>query len=181
MMPQWYDVKYAYSGLHSIINPPPPNVELFEEKLDIGAIVAARIKSTTLNNESLGQKTIECEFCFKNYSKLVCQFYRSLKPDFKVMRFRNGNPVCCECCDFTEDEEEEEEDEEEVAAEMSDSNSTQDKRAKNQEKLGQNGNTNGEETTNEPNEEPTPTKIQPGWYGKGWKTKTHRRRRRRNT
>uniref|UniRef100_A0A336KMH8 CSON012437 protein n=1 Tax=Culicoides sonorensis TaxID=179676 RepID=A0A336KMH8_CULSO len=179
MMPQWYDVNYAYSGLHSIINPPPPNVELFEEEedLDIPALIAARIKQTAAlheqeKNSILGTHQIECEFCYGNYEKVVCQFYKPLKPDFKVMIFRNGNPVVCECCDFSEVEEEEPEN-------TSDTCQTQDKND-----VEGNGNLGPDPESSNVNDESTeiPTKVQPGWYGKGWRVKTtNRRKRRRNT
>ncbi|XP_063709763.1 NAD-dependent protein deacetylase Sirt7 [Culicoides brevitarsis] len=168
MMPQWYDVNYAYSGLHSIINPPPPNVELFEEEdVDIAALVAARIKTATLqheqeNNSHLGPA--ECEFCHANYQKYTCQFYRPLKPDFKVMIFRNGNPVVCECCDYSEEEEEPAGDE-----------NTGDDTCQNDEPESNNTTMN-----DEGGGEQVPAKVQPGWYGKGYRVKTKGRKRRRN-
>lgn len=180
IMPQWYDVNYAYSGLHSIINPPPPNVELFEEKeVDIAALVAARIKIAATQDVTTLQlgHPIECEFCFVNYQKYTCQFYKALKPDFKVMIFRNGNPVVCECCDFSEEEEEP------LPEDNSDTCQTTTQEGKNDVDVPliepeSTNNTNDETAV----EEQTPAKVQPGWYGKGWRVKSNtRRKRRRNT
>lgn len=175
-MPQWYDVNYAYSGLHSIINPPPPNVDLFEEEdVDVAALVAARIKVTALHDKqtSLVIQPIECEFCHVNYQKYTCQFYAPLKPDFKVMIFRNGNPVVCECCDFSEEEEVEME---QLPGDTEDTCQTM-QEVKNDGDVPSTDTTNDEAAT----EEQTPAKVQPGWYGKGWRVKSNRRKRRRNT
>ncbi|XP_058061063.1 uncharacterized protein LOC131211566 [Anopheles bellator] len=89
-LPQWYDVNYAYSGLHSIIHPPPPNVNLW------GGLTPAKQQPPT----------IECKFCFENYSQYSCQFYMPQSAKFSVKSFRRGKVVVCECCDFSDDEHE---------------------------------------------------------------------------
>lgn len=185
-MPQWYDVNYAYSGLHSIINPPPPNVDLFEEEdVDVAALVAARIKATALQEQQsnshllVQQLPIECNFCHTNYQKTTCQFYPPLKPDFKVMIFRNGNPVVCECCDFSEEEaqeESEQQQQQQLPGDTEDTCQTM-QESKNDADVPSNETTNDEAAT----EEQTPSKVQPGWYGKGWRVKSNKRKRRRNT
>ncbi|XP_055545609.1 uncharacterized protein LOC129730354 isoform X2 [Wyeomyia smithii] len=88
-LPQWYDVNYAYSGLHSIIHPPPPNVNLWG-----GA--GSPIKS---------ELNIECKFCFENYRQISCQFYIAQPARFTVQSNRHGKLVICECCDFSDEEE----------------------------------------------------------------------------
>ncbi|XP_053692931.1 uncharacterized protein LOC128741270 [Sabethes cyaneus] len=89
-LPQWYDVNYAYSGLHSIIHPPPPNVNLWG---GAGSPIKAEVN-------------IECKFCFENYRQISCQFYIVQPAQFFVQSNRNGKLVICECCDFSDEEEE---------------------------------------------------------------------------
>uniref|UniRef100_A0A182SAW0 Uncharacterized protein n=1 Tax=Anopheles maculatus TaxID=74869 RepID=A0A182SAW0_9DIPT len=92
-LPQWYDVNYAYSGLHSIIHPPPPDVNLWG-----GSPIKLEPQQQPL--------TIECKFCFENYSQYSCQFYPPQPADFAVKSFRRGRVVVCECCDFSDAENE---------------------------------------------------------------------------
>lgn len=96
-LPHWYDVNYAYSGLHSIIHPPPPEIDLWSKNSIIIPIVQLKTQIQT-----------ECEFCFDNYGEFYCQFYRPRKPEFKVKTFRNDKEIVCECCDYSDDDEEEE-------------------------------------------------------------------------
>uniref|UniRef100_A0A182NQS4 protein acetyllysine N-acetyltransferase n=1 Tax=Anopheles dirus TaxID=7168 RepID=A0A182NQS4_9DIPT len=91
-LPQWYDVNYAYSGLHSIIHPPPPDVNLW------GA--------SPIKLEQQQPLEIECKFCFENYSQYSCQFYPPQPPEFAIKSFRRGKVVVCECCDFSDGENE---------------------------------------------------------------------------
>uniref|UniRef100_A0A6E8VEH9 protein acetyllysine N-acetyltransferase n=1 Tax=Anopheles coluzzii TaxID=1518534 RepID=A0A6E8VEH9_ANOCL len=92
-LPQWYDVNYAYSGLHSIIHPPPPDVNLW------GC-------GSTLKLEPQQPLEIECKFCFENYSQHSCQFYPPQPAEFTVKSYRRGKTVVCECCDFSDGESE---------------------------------------------------------------------------
>uniref|UniRef100_A0A182QS80 Uncharacterized protein n=1 Tax=Anopheles farauti TaxID=69004 RepID=A0A182QS80_9DIPT len=92
-LPQWYDVNYAYSGLHSIIHPPPPDANLW------GA-------SPMKLDQQQQPLEIECKFCFENYSQYSCQFYPPQPPEFAVKSFRRGKVVVCECCDFSDGENE---------------------------------------------------------------------------
>ncbi|XP_062560292.1 uncharacterized protein LOC134224752 isoform X2 [Armigeres subalbatus] len=87
-LPQWTDVNYAYSGLHSIIHPPPPNVNLWGSP----------------NKQR--DATVECKFCFENYRQYACQFYATQPEDFAVKSTRHGKIIVCECCDFSDEEEE---------------------------------------------------------------------------
>uniref|UniRef100_A0A182PRV5 protein acetyllysine N-acetyltransferase n=1 Tax=Anopheles epiroticus TaxID=199890 RepID=A0A182PRV5_9DIPT len=91
-LPQWYDVNYAYSGLHSIIHPPPPDVNLWG--------------GSTIMLEPQQPLEIECNFCFENYSQYSCQFYPQQPADFAVKSFRRGRVVVCECCDYSDGENE---------------------------------------------------------------------------
>lgn len=90
-MPHWYDTNYAYSGLHSIIHPPPNEVDIWS--------------TIIIPIFQLNRQDAECEFCFNNYAELSCQFYRYRLPEFHVKkRQRAGKWILCECCDYTDDE-----------------------------------------------------------------------------
>ncbi|XP_052889669.1 uncharacterized protein LOC128297988 isoform X1 [Anopheles moucheti] len=91
-LPQWYDVNYAYSGLHSIIHPPPPDVNLWG--------------GSSIKLEPQQPLEIECKFCFENYAQYSCQFYQPQPAEFAVKTFRRGKVVVCECCDFSDGENE---------------------------------------------------------------------------
>uniref|UniRef100_A0A182YSG4 Uncharacterized protein n=1 Tax=Anopheles stephensi TaxID=30069 RepID=A0A182YSG4_ANOST len=93
-LPQWYDVNYAYSGLHSIIHPPPPDVNLW----GCGSPIKLEPQQQPLE--------IECKFCFENYAQYSCQFYPPQPADFAVKSFRRGRVVVCECCDHSDGENE---------------------------------------------------------------------------
>lgn len=84
-LPNWYDANYAYSGLHSIIHPPPIEVDIW------GTIVIPIFQ--------LNRYDAECEFCFDNYAEYVCQFYKPCKSDFSTQSYQ-GKMIVCECCDF---------------------------------------------------------------------------------
>lgn len=87
-LPHWYDVNYAYSGLHSIIYPPPNGVDIW------GSIFIPIFH--------LNRNVAECDFCFDNYAEDTCQFYQP-QSDFMVEpRRRNGELILCECCDFSD-------------------------------------------------------------------------------
>lgn len=92
-LPHWYDSNYAYSGLHSIIYPPPTEVDLWES--DIVPIF------------HLNRSDAECDFCFDNYAEYSCQFYRPKTTDFIVSSCRKGRLILCECCDYTDESDDE--------------------------------------------------------------------------
>ncbi|GAB0092692.1 NAD-dependent protein deacetylase Sirt7 [Sergentomyia squamirostris] len=151
-LPYWYDTNYAYSGLHSIINPPPSDMDLWGSIF----IPIFQIKGAT---------NAECEFCFDNYGELVCQFYAPMKPEFQVMTERNGKMVVCECCDYTEAEESEEEEVNAKAlSSIEEDNSVSDEASGRDEKRPR-----LDPEVREP-------KIQAGWYGKGYRKNRKRKK-----
>lgn len=95
-LPHWNNPKYAYSGLHSIILPPPPELNLW------GSVVIPIIQPVQAQR---CPPPPECSFCFDNYSERVCQFYEPKKTDFQKVAERNGKTIVCECCDHSEGEE----------------------------------------------------------------------------
>ncbi|XP_059620804.1 NAD-dependent protein deacetylase Sirt7 [Phlebotomus argentipes] len=149
-LPYWYDTNYAYSGLHSIINPPPSDMDLWGSIF----IPIFQIKGAT---------NAECEFCFDNYGELACQFYTAWKPEFQVTARRNGKVIVCECCDYTDEEESEEEGPAKTSS-VEEENSVSDEASGREEKRPK---LDGE--TREP-------KIQAGWYGKGYRKNRKRKK-----
>uniref|UniRef100_A0A1L8DX77 protein acetyllysine N-acetyltransferase n=1 Tax=Nyssomyia neivai TaxID=330878 RepID=A0A1L8DX77_9DIPT len=145
-LPYWYDTNYAYSGLHSIINPPPSDMDLWGSIF----IPIFQIKGAT---------NAECEFCFDNYGELVCQFYAPQKPDFQVTTERNGKMIVCECCDYTEDDETD--DEVKMSSIEEDTSVSDEASEEKRQKM--------ENDVREP-------KIQAGWYGKGYRKNRKRKK-----
>lgn len=102
-----------------------------------------------------------CDYCFENYKSSTCVFYEKLEPGFAKQQSRYSKtencqkPLYCLCCDYTT----EEEDEENVEGVP-----PPDKMSKLQEV----------EACGEQKEK---AKIQPGWYGKGYrKNKKNRKK-----
>lgn len=181
-IPHWYDVKYAYPGLHSIINPPPSNVNMFQqkpEKLDIKSIVELKIQLHQKNETATESSTVppDCTFCFTNYTKYKCQFYGPATAEFQLKIYRNSNQVVCECCDFSDDDHD-------VAASHSSDDIPLKSLVENSNSLSNTDtgldvsasvSLNVAAVEEVAAEEPTPQKIQPGWYGKGWRRRKRKR------
>lgn len=155
VVPHWYDVNYLYSGLHSIIHPPPTEVDIWS--------------TTIIPIFQLNRNLAECEFCFDNYAEDKCQFYKPFE-EFYVpdIRRRNGKRILCECCDF--DEEQTSSDEIDGGSEGTRTNSEEDDSSRLKRlQIVENQQTNGKN-------EAVQRVIQPGWYGKGYRKTTNKRK-----
>lgn len=105
-LPNWSDVNYAYSGLHTIVNVPPESAEMWRSD-DDECQLTKKLRSSTAAERKAAKA--DCKFCFERYESMECQFYRPLNREFKITTYRNGKLIVCECCDYTDDDEVEEE------------------------------------------------------------------------
>ncbi|KFB43569.1 AGAP001220-PA-like protein [Anopheles sinensis] len=192
-LPQWYDVNYAYSGLHSIIHPPPPDVNLWG--------------GSSIKFEPQQPLVVECKFCFENYSKYSCQFYPPQPAEFSVKSVHRTKVVICECCDFSDGECEKPNaepigvgDEQIPPASTSKDPAIPMMEEQNRKTLESTDGSNDSEgipVTKRPKSEPTTDgdllvtpinttnvlstphkpKVKPGWYGKGYRKHLRRKKR----
>lgn len=105
-LPNWSDVNYAYSGLHTIVNAPPESAEMWKSD-DDECQLTKKLRSSTAAERKAAKA--DCKFCFERYESMECQFYKPLNREFKITTYRNGKLIVCECCDYTDDDEVEEE------------------------------------------------------------------------
>lgn len=106
-LPKWSDVNYAYSGLHTIVNLPPEDANLWKSSEE-ETQQKKKLRSSTAEDRKAAKA--ECKFCYEHYEQMECQFYKPINREFKVSTYRNGKLIVCECCDYTDDEEEQTED-----------------------------------------------------------------------
>lgn len=152
VIPHWYDVNYAYSGLHSIIHPPPNEVDIW------GSIIIPIFQ--------LNRNLAECEFCFDNYAEDHCQFYRPFSEFHAQPNVRRGKSIYCECCDFSDDGID---DDSRVNRNKSRANGTNDVSEAFSSFSAYSDNDVDSKRTKVVETETVTPKIQPGWYGKGKK------------
>lgn len=104
-LPKWSDVNYAYSGLHTIVNLPPDDANLWKTSDEEEEQTRKKLRSSTAVDRKAAKS--ECKFCWERYEQMECQFYKPLNREFKVSTYRGEKIIVCECCDYTEDEEDE--------------------------------------------------------------------------
>ncbi|XP_055904080.1 NAD-dependent protein deacetylase Sirt7 [Eupeodes corollae] len=90
-LPFWFDVSYAYSGLHSIVHPPPTELNFWSLKI--------------LPIFQMNRKAAECGFCFDKYAELECQFYKSWSHESRIQTIPRELVIFCDCCDNSRNKE----------------------------------------------------------------------------
>lgn len=167
VIPHWYDVNYAYSGLHSIIHPPPTEVDIWSTMI---------IPIFKLNRSSA-----ECEFCFDNYAEDKCQFYRP-SGNFhatELIRYRQGKRILCECCDYDDYDDDdmvmmnEEQNSVDDSEEPKTNSEEDDSLINNSKRTKFDQSSNGDKETGQ-------RIVQPGWYGKGFRKTIKKKKSRRS-
>lgn len=113
-LPKWSDVNYAYSGLHTIVNLPPDDANLWKNHEDI--LNRKKLRSSTVNERKAAKA--ECKFCYDKYEAMICQFYKPINREFKITAYRNEKLILCECCDFTDEDNDEQMNEEDNSSKL---------------------------------------------------------------
>lgn len=125
------ELQHAYSGIHSIINPVPFNVQYDFKSvfnafnfIHLGQKLMSRGKgarnTSNGNNktvsESISKKRLslrkrrnnfkrknpQCKFCYEQYKSYACQFYIGYNSDDRFEKYYNNKLVMCDCCGDSE-------------------------------------------------------------------------------
>lgn len=184
--PYWYDPDYAFTGLHTIIHPPPLDVQLWRTHLRTPSQLLPAVVS------------VECRFCFETYAEDSCQFYLRRSADHTTgKRTRSGRLVVCECCSGLESDtdvgsqkggvrkanqrkpealdELEDSDDEPLMLKKLKMDDQHHQQMVNQAVSTEEKTLKMEDQPVTVNCQPQAAKVQPGWYGKGYR-KSRRKR-----
>lgn len=123
------ELQRAYSGIHSIINPVPFNVQYDFKSvfnafnfIHLGQKLMSREKGARNNgniktvSESITKKRLglrkrrnnfkrkdpQCKFCYEQYKSYACQYYTAYNSDERFEKYYNNKLVMCDCCGDSE-------------------------------------------------------------------------------
>lgn len=129
----------------------------------------------------------ECHFCFDNFAEEKCQFYRPSQ-EFAATpaKRRNGKLILCECCDFSDTDEciDDDADAAPAAGLYHNENCTDGDDSKicnnsdNENDCAAAGRLKRAKLDDGKEVVAATTKIQPGWYGKGYRKIARKKKRR---
>lgn len=162
--PFWYAPGYAFTGLHTIVHPPPFDVTLWRTQLRSPRQLLAMSTASS----------VECRFCFDTYAEGSCQFYeRRATEHTRTRRTRSGRLLVCECCtdqDSTEESDGVRAATQHIRSEVVDEIDSDDEPLVMKKiKLAE------QQPCAIQQQQQQAAKVQPGWYGKGYR-KSRRRR-----
>lgn len=175
VIPHWYDVNYAYSGLHSIIHPPPNEVDIWSTMI--------------IPIFQLNRNVAECEFCFDKYAEDKCQFYQPVDgfETVELIRRRNGKRILCECCDYECDDDNniangnsEHEQDEEMLNSLDENDGSEELKTNSEEDDIDTKRVKVDRIATSGSKDSSQRIVQPGWYGKGYRKATKRKKTRRS-
>lgn len=175
-----FQTSFLYPGLHSIINPTPIISNNFVSAQPANFLLGAQNGSASVvKKEPSPPKEPPCSFCNKLFGSPVCLYYVSAEPKFikELYRFsktKNCNTLLvCVCCDYTTDEEDESDCESKNKKKIV-VKSENDENDHNTTDITDETSGEGVENIEECSENSKKTdsktsKIQAGWFGKGYR------------
>lgn len=190
------ELQYAYSGLHSIINPIPfcseyefsnvfnsLNFIKFVQKLRLKQkrLNMIRSRSTNFKRERMRKRKFgfnkrtrtrrkdpTCEFCYEHYKSYVCNFYTPLNSEQRFEKWHKGKLIMCDCC-IDSDTSNSDVESSDVS---SDSTSCGELKENNVSK----SDLKNSVQINVNNDEVQSENVQAGWFGKGFRKNRRRKR-----
>lgn len=190
------ELQYAYSGLHSIINPIPfcseyefsnvfnslnfikfvQKLRIKQKRLNMIRARSTNFKTDRLRKRKFGfnkrtrsrRKDPTCAFCFEHYKSYKCNFYTPFNSEQRFEKWHKGKLIMCDCC--------EESDSSNSDVESSDVSSDSASCGELKETDVSKSDLKSSVQINVNNDEVQSESVQPGWFGKGFRKNRRRKR-----